>query len=533
MLNSVQKLNDKKKPDISAQVLTYKKILNDYYAVLRQVMIPVKKAIHGQNSRKLSVRERIDLLVDPNTPFFELSPLAALNQYDNSYPSAGIVTGIGVVEGKYTMVIANNSSVKGGTYIAETIKKHLRAQEIAIENKLPCIYMVDSGGIFLPHQADVFPDKNDFGRIFYNQAQLSARGIPQISIVMGSCTAGGAYVPAMSDEVIIEKNMGTIFLGGPPLVKAATGEIVSAEDLGGAIVHTTKSGVADHLAENEHHAISICRDILRHIPGDIRLNTRGKYKEPVYDIQDIYKFLPISSRQDFDPRELIKRVVDASEFLEFKANYGKTLVTGFAKIYGMSVGIIANHGILYSESALKGTHFIELCNYRKIPIIFLQNISGFMVGKQYENNGIAKDGAKMVSAVATAGVPKITLIIGGSYGAGNYAMAGRAYNPRFLFMYPSSRISVMGGEQAANVMITVKNAQKQKLGKEMSREETEMIREPILRKYHEESSAFYSTSRVWDDGIIDPKDTRKVLGLCLEISAQEGIPDPKPGIYRM
>jgi 3-methylcrotonyl-CoA carboxylase beta subunit len=519
---------------ITERTHKYTRLIKDYYTLLKEIQYPglEKQKTYKQNGGKLSVRERINLLIDRNTPFLELSPMAAINQYDNKFPAAGIVTGIGIVEGKYVVVIANDSAVKGGTYVAETIKKHIRAQEIAFENNLPCVYLVDSGGIFLPDQARVFPDKEDFGRIFYNQARLSAEGIPQISLVLGSCTAGGAYVPAMSDEVIIVKNQGTIFLGGPPLVKAATGEEVAAEELGGAAVHTGKSGVADHLAEDEYHAFSICRNIFKYIHSHTGTQIEG-FENPRYDIKDIYDMLPFSSRENFDPRELIERIVDASDFLEFKSNYGKTLVTGFAKIFGMDVGIIANHGILYSESALKGTHFIELCNYRKIPILFLQNITGFMVGKHYENAGIAKDGAKMVSAVATSVVPKITLIIGGSYGAGNYAMAGRAYNPRFLFMYPSSRISVMGAEQAADVLQTIKADQLKKNEKKMSTKEIGELRSPIVKKYNEESSAYYSTSRLWDDGIIDPADTRKVIGLCLDISKSKKQGLPKPGIYRM
>ena len=483
---------------------------------------------------KLLARDRINLLVDPNTPFLELSPLAAIDQYDNQFPSAGLVTGIGLIHGREVVIIANDATVKGGTYIKESIKKHLRAQEIALQNHLASVYLVDSGGVFLPNQADVFPDRDDFGRIFFNQAQLSAAGIPQVSVVMGSCTAGGAYVPAMSDETIIVKEQGTIFLGGPPLVKAATGEEVSAEDLGGGLVHTRISGVADHLAENDQDALQICRDIFETIqfPERQQLDIMPA-RDPLYDIEELYGFIPKSNREAVDVREIIARLVDGSEFSEFKKEYGTTLVTGFARIMGFPVGIIGNNGILFSESSLKGTHFVDLCDHRGLPLVFLQNISGFMVGKQYEHGGIAKDGAKMVHAVANTRVPRFTIIFGGSFGAGNYAMSGRAYDPRLLFMWPNAKISVMGGEQAADVLSSIKKEQLQAHGKALSDEETERIRRPILEKYEEEGSAYYSTSRLWDDGIIDPADTRRILALGISMSLNRKFGSTRRGVYRM
>lgn len=518
------------------RVAEYQQLLNEYHTKV-DTLIDREDEIAVQRHKKrgkLLPRERIDLLVDPNSPFLELTPFAAIDQYGNSFPGAGMVTGIGLVHGHEVVIVANDATVKGGTYVAETIRKHIRAQEIALQNGLPCIYLVDSGGIFLPNQADVFPDRDDFGRIFYNQAQLSARGIPQISIVLGSCTAGGAYVPAMSDETIIVRNQGTIFLGGPPLVKAATGEEVTAEELGGGLVHATQSGVADHLAENEQHALQICRDIFSGITKPVKQPLDIKTAEdPHYPVEELYGLLPLSTREVIDGHEIIARLVDRSEFHEFKKEYGKTLITGFARIMGYSVGIVASNGILYSESALKGTHFIELCNFRKIPIIFLQNITGFMVGKKYENSGIARDGAKMVHAVATASVPRFTVIFGGSYGAGNYAMSGRAYNPNLLFMYPSSRIAVMGGEQAANVLSMVKQEQMEKNGESLTEMELEDIRKPIREKYEQESSAYFSTSRLWDDGIIDPADTRTILALGISASLNSFFPEPKSGIYRM
>jgi len=483
---------------------------------------------------KLLVRDRINLLVDPNTPFLELSTLAAWGQYDDQFPSAGLVTGIGLIHEKEVMIVANDATVKGGTYIKESIKKHLRAQEIALQNHLACVYLVDSGGVFLPNQAEVFPDRDDFGRIFFNQARLSADGIPQIAVVMGSCTAGGAYVPAMSDETIIVKDQGTIFLGGPPLVKAATGEVVTAEELGGGMVHTSISGVADHLAQNDQDALQICRDIFETInsPAREQLDMRPA-KDPLYDIEEIYGLTPESSREALDVRDIIARLVDGSEFNEFKKEYGTSLVTGFARIMGFPVGIVANNGILFSESSLKGTHFIDLCDHRGLPIIFLQNISGFMVGKEYEHGGIAKDGAKMVHAVANTRVPRITIIIGGSFGAGNYAMSGRAYDPRLLFMWPNAKISVMGGEQAADVLSTIKKEQMLASGKTMSTKEIEGIRKPILEKYENEGSAYYSTSRLWDDGIIDPADTRRVLALSISMSLNRKFGPQRSGVYRM
>lgn len=483
---------------------------------------------------KLTARERIDVLTDPNSPFLEIAPLAAYGMYDNEAPAAGVVAGIGVVHGKECMMIANDATVKGGTYYPITVKKHLRAQEIALENRLPCLYLVDSGGAFLPLQAEVFPDRDHFGRIFYNQARMSALGIPQIAIVMGSCTAGGAYVPAMSDQSIIVRGNGTIFLGGPPLVKAATGEVVTAEELGGADVHTRLSGVADYFADDDFHALEIARSIVENL--NIKKSVPAEIvppEDPLYDPAEIYGIIPHDPRKPFEVREIIARIVDGSRFLEFKARYGTTLVCGFARIYGYPVGILANNGILFSESALKGTHFIELCCQRRIPLIFLQNITGFMVGKRYENEGIAKHGAKMVTAVASAEVPKLTVIIGGSYGAGNYAMCGRAYQPRMLFMWPNARISVMGGEQAANVLLTVKKEQLAAKGESMSEQEQEAFKQPILDQYEQESCAFYSTARLWDDGIIDPVDTRTVLALAVSVAYNAPVPDTRFGVFRM
>ena len=480
---------------------------------------------------KLPVRQRIDKLLDADTPFLELSVLAAFGQYNNEFPGAGIVTGIGVVHGRETVIVANDATVKGGTYVAETIKKHIRAQEIALENHLPCIYLVDSGGIFLPEQARVFPDKYDFGRIFYNQAVLSSLGIPQVAVVMGSCTAGGAYIPAMSDETVMVKGQGTIFLGGPPLVKAATGEEVSAEELGGAIVHTTLSGVADHLASNDEHAIQICRNICNTFPVSIRqpLNM-AKPEDPLFDPSELYGILPLTPKENPDPREIIARIIDGSRFQEFKSGYGTTLVTGFAHIMGFPVGILANHGVLYAESAQKGTHFIEICNFRKIPLLFLQNITGFMVGREAENKGIAKEGAKMVHAVATASVPKFTILMGGSFGAGNYAMSGRAYNPRLLFMYPASRISVMGAEQAAGVLTSIGTSNREAADDKM---DVSSVRQEIYHTYEQQASPYYSTSRLWDDGIIDPLNTRNMVAMGISMSLNHPFPEPRNGIFRM
>jgi 3-methylcrotonyl-CoA carboxylase beta subunit len=483
---------------------------------------------------KLLARDRISALLDPGSPFLELSPLAAEGMYDDAAPAAGIVTGIGRVAGQEVVVVANDATVKGGTYFPMTVKKHLRAQEIARENRLPCIYLVDSGGAFLPLQDEVFPDKEHFGRIFYNQARLSAENIPQVAVVMGSCTAGGAYVPAMCDESIIVKEQGTIFLGGPPLVKAATGEVVDAESLGGADVHTSVSGVADHFAEDDRDALQIARDI---VAGFNRRKTLPvavqPAREPLFAPDELYGIVPKDTRRPFDIREVIARIVDGSEFQEFKARYGKTLVCGFAHIHGYPVGIVANNGILFSESALKGAHFIELCDQRGIPLVFLQNITGFMVGRKYENAGIAKDGAKMVTAVACTSVPKFTVVIGGSFGAGNYAMCGRAYGGRFLWMWPNARISVMGGEQAASVLSTVKRDGIEAAGKSWSAEEEEAFKAPIREQYESQGNPYYASARLWDDGIIDPADTRRVLGLGLSTVLNAPIERGRFGVFRM
>ena len=492
-------------------------------------------AVELHRSRgKMMVRDRVQGLLDNGTPFLELSPLAAWEMYDNGDPSAGIVTGIGSIHGKQVVVVANDATVKGGTYYPITVKKHLRAQEISLENRLPCIYLVDSGGAFLPLQADVFPDRDHFGRIFYNQSQMSAKGIPQLAVVMGSCTAGGAYIPAMSDEVVIVRNQGTIFLAGPPLVRAATGEEVDSETLGGAEVHTRESGVADHYAINDEHALSIARNLAENFvyPGNLGLEV-FEPEPPLYDPEEIYGIIPADSRRQYDVREIIARVVDGSRFQEFKENYGETLVCGFARIWGYRVGIVANNGVLFSESALKATHFIELCAHRRIPLLFLQNITGFMVGREYEAGGIAKDGAKMVMAVANAAVPKFTVIIGSSFGAGNYGMCGRAYQPRFLWSWPNSRISVMGGPQAAGVLQSVRSDQAARQGTTLSDQEMEDLQRPIIEKYEEEGNPYYSTARLWDDGIIDPKDTRDVVGLGIAASMNVPIPESKWGVFRM
>ncbi len=484
---------------------------------------------------KLFVRERINRLLDPGSPFLEFSTLAAWGMYHNEAPGAGLVTGIGRISGREALIVANDATVKGGSYYPITVKKHLRAQQIAEENFLPCVYLVDSGGAFLPLQDQVFPDAFHFGRIFYNQARMSALGIPQISAVMGSCTAGGAYVPAMSDETIIVKGTGTIFLGGPPLVKAATGEDVTAEELGGADVHTRRSGVADHFAEDDDDAIGICREIFETLNLEKRLSAQvAPPEDPLYSPDEIYGILPRTFRETYDAREVIARIVDGSRFREFKARYGVTLVCGWARIGGYPVGILANNGVLFSESALKGTHFIELCAQRGIPLLFLQNITGFMVGREYEAGGIAKDGAKMVNAVANAGVPKLTIIIGGSFGAGNYGMCGRAYDPRFLWMWPNARISVMGGEQAANVLLTVKQEQLAREGKpQLGPEEQSEFMRPILEKYETEGNPYYSTARLWDDGIIDPAETRQVLALALSVTLKAPPQPTQFGVFRM
>jgi 3-methylcrotonyl-CoA carboxylase beta subunit len=483
---------------------------------------------------KLLPRDRIAQLLDPGTPFLELSQLAAFGMYNNDAPGAGVITGIGRIAGQECVIVCNDATVKGGTYYPVTVKKHVRAQEIAAENRLPCVYLVDSGGANLPNQDEVFPDRDHFGRIFYNQANLSAAGIPQIAVVMGSCTAGGAYVPAMSDESIIVKNQGTIFLGGPPLVKAATGEVVSAEDLGGGDVHTRLSGVVDHLAQNDAHALAIARSIVGNLNRSKQVPVAlQEPKPPRHDPKSIYGVIPVDTRKPFDIREVIARIVDDSAFDEFKARYGTTLVTGFAHIWGHPVGIIANNGILFSESALKGTHFIELCCQRKIPLVFLQNITGFMVGRKYENEGIARNGAKMVTAVATAKVPKFTVIIGGSFGAGNYGMCGRAFSPRFLWMWPNARISVMGGEQAASVLATVKRDGIEGKGGTWSAEQEEAFKQPIREQYEHQGHPYYASARLWDDGVIDPAQTRDVLGLGLSASMNAPIEDTRFGLFRM
>ena len=513
-----------------------KKVVAEYKERLAQVQEggpPKYRELHKSRG-KLLPRERIEKLFDRNTPFLELTPLAANGMYDNEAPGAGIITGIGVVHGREILVVANDATVKGGTYYPMTIKKHIRAQEIALANRLPCIYLVDSGGIFLPHQSGTFADKEYFGRIFYNQARLSALGIPQISIVMGSCTAGGAYVPAMSDETVIVRKQGTIFIGGPPLVKAATGEIVTDEDLGGADVHCRISGVSDYYAQNDGHALEIARNIVETLdpPKKFQLDV-SEQEDPYYDPQEIYGIVPQGLRKPFNIKEIIARIVDGSRFQEFKELYGQTIVCGFARIMGYPVGILANNGVLFSESSLKGAHFVTLCSMRKIPIIFLQNITGFIIGKQYEHGGIARDGAKLVHAVANADVPKFTIIVGGSYGAGNYAMCGRAYAPRILWMWANARISVMGGEQAANVLLTVKLKRLKEQGKKLTEKEKEKLMKPILEKYEQEASPYFSTARIWDDGILDPLETREALALGISMSLNAPVPDFKVGIFRM
>jgi 3-methylcrotonyl-CoA carboxylase beta subunit len=484
---------------------------------------------------KMLARQRVDLLLDPGTAFLELSPLAAHGLYGGDVHSASIVTGVGRIAGRECVVVANDATIKGGTYYPMTVKKHLRAQDVARQNNLPCVYMVDSGGAFLPLQDEIFPDERHFGRIFFNQAQMSAQGIPQIAIVMGSCTAGGAYVPAMSDESIIVRNQGTIFLGGPPLVKAATGEVVTAEELGGADVHSRQSGVTDHYAQNDAHAIGIARRIVATLkPAGARaaLNMQ-EVREPLYGAEEIYGVVPVDGRRPFEVRDIIARLVDGSEFDEFKKLYGQTLVCGFAHIWGYPVGIVANNGILFSESSLKGAHFIELCCQRQIPLVFLQNITGFMVGRKYEAGGIARDGAKLVTAVATAGVPKFTVVIGGSYGAGNYGMCGRAYGPRFLWMWPNARISVMGGEQASMVLSQVRRDNIEAKGESWAAEEEEKFRAPIRAQYESQGNPYYATARLWDDGVIDPADTRLVLGLGLSAASNAPIEPTKFGLFRM
>ena len=524
----------------SAEFLENRARMERLVAELRERVATVRQgggARYLQRHReqgKLPARERIDNLLDPGSPFLELSALAAWDMYDNDAPGAGIVTGIGRVSGREVLIVANDATVKGGTYYPITVKKHVRAQQIAMDNRLPCVYLVDSGGAFLPLQAEVFPDKEHFGRIFFNQARMSADRIPQIAVVMGSCTAGGAYVPAMSDETIIVKGTGTIFLGGPPLVKAATGEEVTAEELGGADVHTRVSGVADYFAEDDEHALHLARTIVstlntaKQLPPDV-----AAPEDPAYDPAEIYGVVSADVRKQYDVREVVARLVDGSRLDEFKERYAPTVVTGFARIHGFLVGLIANNGVLFSESALKATHFIELCNMRRIPLVFLQNITGFMVGRQYERGGIAKDGAKMVHAVANSVVPKFTVIIGGSFGAGNYGMCGRAYEPRLLWMWPNARISVMGGEQAAGVLTTVKRDQLAREGAPFTAEDESAIRDPILAKYEHEGSPYYSTARLWDDGILDPAQTRQALALGIAAAFNAPIPEPKFGIFRM
>ena len=522
--------------DYLANVMAMQSVVDDLKSQIEKIMLgggdePRKKHVARG---KLLPRDRVEMLLDPGTPFLEFSQLAAFNMYNNDAPCAGVITGIGRISGQECVIVCNDATVKGGTYYPLTVKKHVRAQEIAEQNHLPCVYLVDSGGANLPNQEEVFPDRDHFGRIFFNQANLSAQGIPQIAVVMGSCTAGGAYVPAMSDESIIVKNQGTIFLGGPPLVKAATGEVVSAEDLGGGDVHTRLSGVVDHLAQNDRHALSLARTIVANLnrkkPEQLVLK---EVIEPAYPVEELYGVIPVDTRKPFDVREVIARVVDGSEFDEFKARYGTTLVCGFAHIHGMPVGIIANNGILFSESALKGTHFIELCCQRKIPLVFLQNITGFMVGRKYENEGIARNGAKMVTAVATAAVPKFTVIIGGSFGAGNYGMCGRAFSPRFLWMWPNARISVMGGEQAASVLATVRRDGIEAKGGTWSAEEEAQFRQPIKEQYEQQGHPYYASARLWDDGVIDPVDTRMVLALGLSAALNAPIPETKFGLFRM
>jgi acetyl-CoA carboxylase carboxyltransferase component len=537
---------DTSSPDFKQNAEHHKQLANELKERLARVREGggEKYRKRQEEQGKLFVRERIDRLLDPNSPFLELSTLAATDLYDNEGPGAGIVTGIGRVSDREVMIVANDATVKGGSYFPMTVKKHLRAQQIAEENYLPCLYLVDSGGAFLPLQDEVFPDVNHFGRIFYNQARMSAKRIPQIAAVMGSCTAGGAYVPAMSDEAIIVKGTGTIFLGGPPLVKAATGEDVTAEELGGADVHTRLSGVADHFAEDDDHAIEILRGIVETLPRPQTVDSRPLWftvngpwsppEEPLYSAEEIYGILPSTFRETYDVHEIIARLVDGSKFREFKTRYGTTLVCGFARIHGYPVGIIANNGVLFSESALKATHFIELCDQRGIPLVFLQNITGFMVGREAEVGGIAKDGAKMVHAVATTRVPKLTVVIGGSFGAGNYAMSGRAYGSRFLWVWPNARISVMGGEQAANVLLTIKQEQLAREGKPaMSQTEADEFKRPILEKYENEGNPYHSTARLWDDGVIDPVETRQVLGLALSVVLNSPMEENNFGVFRM
>src|SRR5690348_11661790 len=527
---------DRKSADFAANAAAMRALVDELRARQARSALGGGEAARAKHVArgKLLPRDRVEMLLDPGAPFLELSPLAAFGMYGDESPGAGIITGIGRIAGRECLVVCNDPTVKGGTYYPVTVKKHLRAQRIAEENRLPCVYLVDSGGAHLPSQDEVFPDQEHFGRIFFNQANLSKQGIPQIAVVMGSCTAGGAYVPAMSDETIIVKGTGTIFLGGPPLVKAATGEEVSAEDLGGADVHTRLSGVADYFAEDDDHALQLARTVVstltgrKMMPADV-----APVEEPAFDPEEIYGVVNADVRKPYDVREVIARLVDGSRFDEFKRRYAPTIVTGFARLHGFLVGIVANSGVLFSESALKATHFIELCNMRGVPLIFLQNITGFMVGQQYERGGIAKDGAKMVHAVANSVVPKFTVIIGGSFGAGNYGMCGRAYDPRLLWMWPNARISVMGGEQAASVLVTVKRDQLARDGGTLSAEDEAAIRDPVVEKYEREGSPYYSTARLWDDGILDPAETRQALALGLAAAFNAPIPEAKFGVFRM
>ena len=534
---------DRKSAAFSANSAALRSLVDELKARQAKVALGGGEAARAKHVArgKLLPRDRVEMLLDPGAPFLELSPLAAFGMYGDESPGAGIITGVGRVSGRECLIVCNDATVKGGTYYPVSIRKHLRAQKVAEENRLPCIYLVDSGGAHLPSQDEVFPDQEHFGRIFYNQANMSAAGIPQIAVVMGSCTAGGAYVPAMSDESIIVRNQGTIFLGGPPLVKAATGEVVSAEELGGGEVHARISGVADHLAENDGHALGIARRIVGNtVPGEESgeksfspLSSPGTVKEPLYPADDLYGLIPTDTRKPYDAREIIARLVDGSDFDEWKARFGTTLVTGFARIHGMRVAILANNGILFSESAQKGAHFIELACQRRIPLVFLQNITGFMVGKKYENEGIARHGAKMVTAVACARVPKFTVIVGGSFGAGNYGMCGRAYSPRFLWTWPNSRISVMGGEQAANVLATVRRDAIEAKGGTWSAEEEAAFKAPIREQYETQGNPYYATARLWDDGVIDPADTRMCLGLGLSLALKQPVPETRFGIFRM
>ena len=522
--------------DFLANAAAMRTLVDDLRAQLDKVAQGGGEAARAKHTArgKLLPRERVQMLLDPGTPFLELAPLAALNMYNNDAPSAGLIAGIGRVSGVDCMIVCNDATVKGGTYYPLTVKKHLRAQEVAQQNHLPCIYLVDSGGANLPNQDEVFPDRDHFGRIFFNQANMSAMGISQIAVVMGSCTAGGAYVPAMSDETVIVRGQGTIFLGGPPLVKAATGEVVSAEDLGGGDVHTRISGVADYLAENDKHALGLARNIVSNLNRKKQVDvTLTEVEEPVYAAEELYGIVPTDTRKPYDVREIIARIVDGSKFDEFKARFGTTLICGFARLYGMPVGIIANNGILFSESAQKGAHFIELCCQRNIPILFLQNITGFMVGRKYENEGIARNGAKLVMAVATAKVPKITLVIGGSFGAGNYGMCGRAYSPRFLWTWPNSRISVMGGEQAASVLSTLKRDGIEAKGGEWSAAEEDAFKQPIREQYERQGHPYYASARLWDDGVIDPAQSRRVLGLSLSAALNAPTEATQFGVFRM